>query len=365
VTAAAGSGGPARRIAALRLTAGAIVQTAVAAGSAWWIAVNVLDHPKPFFAPLAATIALGLAPGYRTRRAVEMVVGVALGIAVGDALISAIGTGTLQVALVVLLAMSAAVLLGGGGLVVSQAATSAVLVATLLPPSQGGLVPTRFLDTLLGGVVGLVVLVIAPGNPLRTAWNTGAPVLTELAGALDDIAGALERRDHAAAQAALGRARAIDGPATAFSHAIAQGHETVRLAPTHRRSRDAVDRLAAAAPHIDHAVRNTRVLARAARRAVDVEPSTPAELPAAIRMLAEVCRTLLAELIEGRPATAETERLLDAAGRATRALGGSASLSAGAIAGQVRSIALDLLRALGADYEQAVRHLRRAAATPA
>ena len=65
--------------------------TAVAAGIAWAIAHQVLGHPTPFFAPVAATIVLGLAPGRSSRRAVEMVLGVAVGIGIGSVLIHLIG----------------------------------------------------------------------------------------------------------------------------------------------------------------------------------------------------------------------------------------------------------------------------------
>jgi hypothetical protein len=103
----AGSRGS-RRWAELQAAAMPICQTAAAAGIAWWIATDVLHHTTPIFAPIAATIALGLNAGVRTRRAIEMVLGVSLGVVIGDALIDVIGTGPLQMGLTVLLAMSAA-----------------------------------------------------------------------------------------------------------------------------------------------------------------------------------------------------------------------------------------------------------------
>jgi uncharacterized membrane protein YgaE (UPF0421/DUF939 family) len=81
------------RARALRAAGVTLLQTAVAAGGAWFLAHDVLGHRNAFFAPIAAVIALGISPGGRTRRAVEMVVGVAVGIAVGELLIRAIGTG--------------------------------------------------------------------------------------------------------------------------------------------------------------------------------------------------------------------------------------------------------------------------------
>ena len=73
----------------------------------------------------------------RLRRAVELVVGVSLGVLVGDLLVSVIGSGWWQIALVVTLAVAAAVFADGGTLLVNQAGASAVLVATLLPPGPG------------------------------------------------------------------------------------------------------------------------------------------------------------------------------------------------------------------------------------
>ncbi len=364
MTLAVGRTRTARRLAELRAASIPIAQTAVAAGAAWWIATDLLHHQGPLFAPISAIIALGLNAGYRTHRAVEMVLGVSLGVLVGDALIDAIGTGPLQMGLAVLLAMSAAVVLGGGALLASQAAISSVLVAALLPSSHG-LPPPRLVDTLLGGTVGLVVLAAAPGNPTRLARRTGEPLLAQLADGLDAVAAALEDHDRAAADAALLHMRALDGPAARFADDLGSLRETARIAPTNWYSRGAADRLASAAPQIDHAVRNSRVLARAARRAIDLEPALPAGLPRSVRLLAEACRTLFAELLGGGPAAHETELLLNAAARATHALDSGASLATGALAGQVRSIALDLLLALGAPADEAARSVRRAGAAPA
>ena len=56
------------RVRELRMTGVPILQAAAAAGAAWALAHYVLGHAHPFFAPIAATIVLGLVPGRRTRR---------------------------------------------------------------------------------------------------------------------------------------------------------------------------------------------------------------------------------------------------------------------------------------------------------
>jgi uncharacterized membrane protein YgaE (UPF0421/DUF939 family) len=346
------------RIHELRSAAVPVLQAAVAAGVAWAVAHNLLDHSRPFFAPISATIVLTLAPGRRSSRAVEMVIGVAVGIAVADLLIAAIGSGAPQIALVVVLAMSAAILLGGGPLVVSQAATSGVLVAAL--PS-GHAVPTRFVDALVGGTVGLAVLVAVPRNPLTTVRRTTRPLFQEVRSVLEGIAGALADGDLAAAERLLVRARATSDQSGRFRQELEGARETVRLAPTYWRARGEVERYAEAAPQVDLAVRNVRVLARASLAAVETGAVIPAGIPQAVRELAAAVGHVGRELDEGRGASPAIEAALAAAGRATLALEESTNLQVSVIVGQVRTTAVDLLRALGTDRAEAVEHVRAAA----
>ena len=249
-----------------------LVQTSVAAGLSWAIAQNLIGHGNAFFAPIAAVIVLGIAPGGHTRRAIEIALGVALGIAVADLLIRWIGSGAVQIAVVVLLASAAVVVLGGGPLVAAQAASSAVLVAAL--PTQGA-VPYRFVDALVGGGVGLAMLIAVPRNPLTALRRAVGPPLTELAAVLEEIAQALEGRDAHAAGEALRRARSATAFADSFSLALGAARETTRLAPTHWRNQQEVARYARAAEHVDYAFRNARVLARAARTALEAGDEIP------------------------------------------------------------------------------------------
>jgi uncharacterized membrane protein YgaE (UPF0421/DUF939 family) len=344
----------------LRVTGATLLQTSVAAGLAWYLAHDVLGHGSAFFAPVAAVIALGLGPGKHTKRAIEMVVGVAVGILIGDALISGIGRGPGQVALVVILAMSGAILLGGGAIVVSQAASSAVLVATVVAPSHG-LVPTRFVDALVGGAVGIAVLVVAPRNPVKLVQRAATPVFAELAAVLGDVATALEARDLAAMERALDRARATDGLLAGLRDAVVMGEETVRLAPSQWSERGRIDRYVRAVPQVEFAMRNARVLARAGVRAVELEPDIPAGLIAAVRHLAVAARRLEPALAsDGGEASARGSALL-AAGEATRSLEEGMGFAINVLVGQVRATATDLLRALG--VEDAVEQVRAAAAT--
>ncbi len=349
------------RVRRLRRSSLTIVQCAIAAGLAWLVAKHVVGHGSPFFAPVAAILTLGLTFGQRGRRAVELAIGVALGIGVGDLIVFAIGTGWWQISVVVGLAMGAAVLVGGGVLLVNQAAVSAVLVATIQPP-VGGIDGTRFLDALIGCGFALLVNALVPTDPIRLVRREAEPVLAELAGSLEDVADALERRNRDAAQAALTRARAIDAAETRFREAIGTGHETISLAPSRWRSRQRLRIYERAEPGIDHAIRNTRVLARGAIRAVELDEHVPPLATQAIVDLATAVRALGDELADSTGAGRAEEAALSAAARSTAALEETANLSASVIVGQIRSTAVDLLRGLGMEGEEARSAVRDARA---
>ncbi len=340
-----------------------IVHTSVAAALAWLAAVELLGRDQPFFAPIAAVVTLGLTVGQRGRRAVELAVGVALGILVADTLVLVIGTGTLQIAMVTALAMVAARLLGGGPLVVSQAAVSAVLVATLQPPTDGFSF-VRSLDALVGGAVALVVAaVILPVNPLSLIRRTAEPVLSELAATLDDVAAALEARDGELAERSLLRARDMDDMLVDLGEAVDAARESARISIRPRRSRGSVRTHVESVRNLELAVQNVRVVARGAMRAVSLGDHTPPELTAALRDLADAVQGVGPALEGGDgDADAAADAARRAAVNANAALEQTGNMSALHMIGQVRSMAVDLLRALGLDRATAVDDVRAPAA---
>jgi uncharacterized membrane protein YgaE (UPF0421/DUF939 family) len=346
----------------LRDAARAILQATIAAPLAWIVATEVVGHSRPFFAPVAAMITLGLTQGERGRRAVDIVLGVTLGIAIADLLVIWLGTGWWQLALVVALAMTIALYLGSGHMFAQQAAVSAALVATLQPP-DGGVSFARAVDALLGGSIALAVsALVLPAHPGRMVREAAEPVIAELAAVLEDIADALSARSRDAAEAALARGRGIEELERELDQALVAGRETARLAPPRRRLLGTVDVYADAATQIDLAVRNVRVLARGARRAIDLDENVPPEVADALRELAAAVRGLGEALDDPRRTAAVREPALRAAGGATRVLERTGNLSVTVIVGQIRSTAVDLLRGSGMSYDDAVEAVRGAAA---
>jgi uncharacterized membrane protein YgaE (UPF0421/DUF939 family) len=333
-------------------------QAALATAPAWALAQVAFGHERPIFAPVAGLIAVSTTLGQRRRYAVEMVLGVALGIGIADALFTLIGSGTWQIAAIVVGAMVAAVALGGSAVLVSEAAVSALLVVAVQPPGTG-LSGARFLDSLLGGVIGLVVTSVLPASPGRTVHRAAAYLLGEIAATIDDVATALERRDPEPAERAWTRASEIDPDV--LRDAVAAGRETLRLAPWLRGTRAQFARYARAATQIDNAVTSVEALSRGAVRAIAQGDNVPPPVAEALRELGDAVRRLEGTLDEGGDETAVREPALGAAARATLVLEQTANLSVSLIVVQVRSTAVDLLRGSGLDRDEAERQVREAA----
>ena len=344
----------------LRVSVWSIAQSAAAASLAYFLARMLLGHEKPFFAPIAAVISLGITLGSRPRRAIEIVFGVAVGLMVADLLVLVIGTGTLQIAAVVLLAMAAAVFFAGGTILVNQAAVSAILVVVLQPP-DAVFSPNRFLDALMGGAIALLVSYLFPANPERLVERAAAPVLEELSALLVEIAAALKGGDPERGQRVLLRAREMDDRVRDLNEALVAGLETARLSPTRRRSLRHLDLYASAGSRIELAVINTRVLARGAANATRRGDDIPTPLPEAVLDLSRSVKALGAFLDEsGGPGEAR-RHALDAARRATKVLEERHELAISVLVGQVRSAAVDLLRSTGMDQASALEALEDAA----
>jgi uncharacterized membrane protein YccC len=344
-----------RSVAGMRRIRGnwwSVVQTAVAASAAWYLAGLILGHEKPFVAPIAAVIALGGTVGREGRRAIEWIFGVALGLAVADLLMLLIGTGPIQIAVVVGLAMAVALFLGSGPGFVTEAGVSAILVITL-DPSTAGPTPDRFLDALVGCCVALAVHLGSPVDTKRMVEKAARPVLGNLAFALQETADALGEGNREKAEHALRVARGLDVEVDGLKETLAAGYEDARLSPKARKALRYLGFYAAAANGIDLAVRNTRVLARSATQALRSCEPAPESLTEAVRDLARSAEALAVQLEEPSRATGTGHFALEAAGKAATALGERNDLETNMLVGQVRSTAVDLLQASGMDSKAA------------
>jgi uncharacterized membrane protein YgaE (UPF0421/DUF939 family) len=351
----------------LRLRSGwlPILQTAVAACLAWFLAVLILGLERPTFAPIAAVIVLGLAVGERARRALELTLGVAFGVALADLLLSVIGVGALQAGVFVVLAMAVAVFLGGGDLGVKEAAISAMIIMFTFTPSAAGFPIERFLEALIGGSIALLINALLPVNPERMVEDAAFPVFAESVAVLEEVADALEDGDARRVQRAYVKAREIDARVAGLKEAVDAGRETARLAPPRRKSLGHMELYTRAADQIDLTVRDVRALARAALSVVQPEDPAPERLLAAIRALARATEALAAYLQTSGDPPEETRRLaLEAATEASKLLEEhedlASNLGVNALVDQIHSSAVDLIGGTGMDRSEALQALEEA-----
>jgi uncharacterized membrane protein YgaE (UPF0421/DUF939 family) len=168
----------------------AMLLACAAAAVAWWLAHDVLGHPRPFFAPIAAAISLTTSRLEPSARIAQMVGGVLIGILSAEALHGLLGSSPLALGVIALLAMVLARAIGGGFLsesvfFVNQAVGSAILVVALDRTGSGA---ERAIDALVGGAVAyLISALLLPISPFTELTEARRQLIRRLRRRLDEL----------------------------------------------------------------------------------------------------------------------------------------------------------------------------------
>ncbi|MBT0772682.1 FUSC family protein [Kineosporia sp. J2-2] len=335
----------------VRMNSFAIGQCAVAAAIAWVIAESLLNHPRPFFAPVAAVVCLGLSNTQRLRRMIELALGVTIGVGIAELLVKELGNGWWQISLVVLISMSVAQLLGGGALMTTQSAVQSIFLAALPQTPGGGLY--RWEDALIGGTTALLVVAFLPAHPGRFVRQEAQGLIRELAAISSESAAVLRSGDAERADAVLDRARATQDDIQSWTDALRGGEEISRISPLRRRHVPELMRYRRGLVGLDRATRNLRVAVRRIAAALDTGAGMPAELADIFDHLAEILHLLEGEVGSAQERMVSTTALATLAGRLDPEQLGAQSLSANVVVAQIRSVVVDLLGATGMDEQQA------------
>ena len=297
------SAGAHRRLHRLRGRLWPILETAGAAVIAWYLAQLLLSGRETGFAPIAAVICLGATLGQQRERALELTAGVVVGVLIADLLVRLLGTGPLQVGLMVVLAMSAAALVGGGALLMTESGVSAIIIGSAAPETLG-LFPTRPLEALIGGAVAFGCI---RSSCRRSRLCTSAAPPTSSSVGWDTRWRRSRRQlntgDAGRGQRALEAARDLDTSVRALGEAFALGRETARTAPLRWADRAALERQEEIGRHLDFAVRNTRVLARDAVRYLRANGSPVPDVADAVAGLGQAVWALAAAFDDPRRAS--------------------------------------------------------------
>lgn len=327
------------------LTRWSVLQCSLAAMAAWELATRALGHPRPFFAPVAAVVCLGVSYSYRIRRVLELALGVTIGVGIADLLVGRIGHGAWQIGLTIALAMAVAQFFGGGNLVTAQAAVQASFLVAL--PSQPGGSLARWEDALIGGGCALLVAALLPPDPTAAVQRWAQALIAELAGIVEAAAESIRLGDPGLADATLDRARRTEADLGRWTEALTGAEEIVRLSPTRRNRRAELRRFRRALIGIDRAMRNMRVAVRRVAAVLDRGQRLPAPLAGVLDDLAVILHELHDEVGSDPSLGRASDDLLALARRLDPGRLEAATMSATVIVAQVRSAVVDLLVAVG------------------
>ncbi|TCB93418.1 aromatic acid exporter family protein [Micromonospora zingiberis] len=342
----------------LELYAILAVQAGVAAALAWTVAHNLLQHPSPVFAPTAAVGTIAAAIGRRTRRTLELLLGVLAGLLVGDALIAVIGTGPWQTGTVVTLAILLALTLSRGGQVVTQAGGTAVLIATLAPVQRGLEVP-RIIDAVIGGLTAVLVVAVLPVNPVRIIQRAARPLFADLVEYLHNAADGMSRADYPAVARARDELNGLHPQVKLLNDAVSGAQEAVAISPARWHRRAEFEHYERGTRYLELAIRGGQEMLRRATTAIrDGEPVPPG-LIAAVHYFGDALALLQLEAESGHHTSRSEQLILKAVDRAAEAYGEGVGFSGSVVVAQVRTVATDLLRSLGCEEEEASAVIRR------
>ncbi len=265
-----------------------ILQMALAAGASWELALQLPNHGRPFFAPIAAVIALGAERGRRGKQAMGMMVGVAVGILVGAGVVAAAGTGWWQLVVAVGASLLLTVGAGGGPLLRNQAAASAVLIVALHQPGSN-IAFQRLVDALIGGGIAvLLAQILFPIDPVDHVLRETKALRDRVADALEHVASALDAGDLARAQSALDRIERIDE--RRVEDALSLAREVVRRAPRRRRQRNVLELLGLAVHELSASVADAHTVATGALRVLEGGDRPSPDAATVVRALAGAVR---------------------------------------------------------------------------
>jgi uncharacterized membrane protein YgaE (UPF0421/DUF939 family) len=264
-----------------------ILQGTAAATTAWVIAQHLVQHHQPFFAPIAAVVALNAARGERGSNALRLLRGVVVGIVVAALAVHVLGEGYATLPVAIFVAMLLALMLGGERMVLGQAAASATLVVAT---GESGTGPDRLVDALIGAGVALVVSqLIFPAEPVALLRRAEAAVLTDMAHALDLAARALDRDDDALADQAIEKLRNVRDRLTDLGRTRANSKYTARRSPLWWTRRAPIVHETENAGQLDLLGSSALMLTRTA---IGISGDARQELAPPVRELAEVLATL-------------------------------------------------------------------------
>ncbi|MCC9174155.1 MULTISPECIES: FUSC family protein [unclassified Arthrobacter] len=341
------------------------LQMTICAVGAYAFAEYVLGHEGPLFAATAALISLGFSREPRTRRVLEVGIGCTLGITIGEILLTLLGNGLAQAAVVLFFSVMLARFLDRGVIFTTQLGLQSLLVV-LLPAPDGG-VFTRSVDAIVGGVFALVVTMLAPRDPRREPKSNIRELLHELSAVLRQCSEAIAKSDSTIAWHALVRARNTQPQLDTLARSVRDAREVARISPAYRRYLAELGDLRGSIGYLDLAVRNSRVFARRTTSVINHASLGDEAIENVSEVLNETADAVdvLARALGGGEGPDARLRHLRQARNELAAVGtrlhpkslGITDLQGDALIMLFRPLVVDLLESTGLTHEEAVTYL--------
>ncbi|MDQ3889239.1 MAG: FUSC family protein [Actinomycetota bacterium] len=329
-----------------------LLQGTAAGTAAWVIAKYVLDHEQPFFAPIAALIALNTSLGERGLNAVRLLQGVIVGILVGELALGFLGASVGSLALAVFVSTSLARALGGPRITLAQAAVSAILIVALADADAG---VARLLDALTGAGVALVFsqLLFSP-EPVALLRRAEAAALAGMADGLQLAARALAEGDRGLAEQATSDLRELRDRLGELNRLRRATTRVARRSLVWRSRVEPVVQEKENADYLDLLGGSCVILARSTAL---LTPAERSELEPSVRELADA----LDDLAGGLGDRSTRQHAADRALEVTRRVGGrdappDSNVAFAIVA--VRLAATDLMVFAGVDVAEAIEAVR-------
>ncbi len=205
-----------------------IVLAAIAATLAWTIAGGLVQDHSPFFAPIAAVIALNASGGERGANAIRLIMGVFIGILAGEAALLVSDRDVVGVALATAAAMTVAAAINAERIVIGQAAASAILTTIFVGGASPG--PDRFVDALIGTGVALAFSqLFFPARLVAMLRRIEEDALKEMASMLALVGQSLSEDDDTSSEQVVNRLGDLSRPMAQLSRARESSMSTIRL----------------------------------------------------------------------------------------------------------------------------------------
>jgi uncharacterized membrane protein YgaE (UPF0421/DUF939 family) len=236
------------------------VQITIGALLAYSIAYYGLQHVTPLLAVTVCITSLGFSRDARPRRILQTAIGMVVGIAISEISLIYLGSGVLQIALVLLIVLLAARFISASSAFAVTAAIQALLVQ-ILPAPDGG-VFIRTFDGLIGGVMALIVTALIPRDPRGIARTDANKLFDFFIETLQDLRLALRDTNKSLSNQALKNARATQPLIDNWRMSLDSALSISRISPFLMKHKPELRKQRSLMRAMDLATRNLRVIVR-------------------------------------------------------------------------------------------------------